>query len=95
MTTNRNFTRDPDAELDYGVDWSDWLQDGETISSSEWAVDSGEGLTLDNAAHDDTMTTIWTLPGATVGVTYHLRNRIVTSEGRTDDRTLLIRIVEQ
>ena len=34
------FTKDPDAVLDYSVDWSLWLA-GDTISSSEWLLDDG------------------------------------------------------
>jgi len=35
------FLKDPDAVLDYGFDWSDWLADGETISTSTWTVETG------------------------------------------------------
>ena len=34
------FTKDPDAVLDYSVDWSLWLA-GDQISSSEWILEPG------------------------------------------------------
>ena len=34
------FTKDPDAVLDYSVDWSLWLA-GDEISSSEWLLEEG------------------------------------------------------
>ena len=34
------FTKDPDAVLDYSVDWSLWLA-GDEISTSEWLLEEG------------------------------------------------------
>ena len=33
--------KDPDAVLDYGFDWSAWLEAGDTIVTSEWIVPEG------------------------------------------------------
>ena len=90
--------KDPDAELDYGFDWSEWLQNvpegesADTIESSTWAV-TGEdsSLTVGATGNDDTTTTVW-LSGGTVGLTYVVRNRIVTADGRTDDRSFRMAI---
>jgi hypothetical protein len=84
--------KDPDAVLDYGWDWSDWLTDSETISASEWIVDAG--LTEQSNTHDDTTATVWLVGGA-VGATYGATNRITTTAGRTDDRTISIFIQER
>lgn len=86
------FTKDPNAELDYGFDWSDWLADGETISSSSWEVDSG--ITVVSSSASTTRTVVW-LSGGTVGETYKATNSIVTSVGRKDDRTLYVYIEER
>ena len=32
--------KDPDAEKDYAIDWSERLLAGETITDSAWAVES-------------------------------------------------------
>ena len=82
-----SFIKDPDAILDYGFDWSNWLASGEEISSSEWEVPSG--ITKDNDVSSTTATTIW-LSGGTVGEEYTITNRIVTTGGRTEDRSLKI-----
>lgn len=84
MTT---YPKDPQAVLDYGWDWSEWLPDGDTITASTWTVPTG--ITKDSDSHDDTTTTIW-LRGCTVGTEYELVNHIVTADGREDDRTLRI-----
>lgn len=81
------FTKDPDAVLDYRVDWSRWLADGDIIMDSEFIAP--DGITLDADAHDTTSATCW-LSGGTAGQFYNVVNRITTASGRTDDRTLRI-----
>lgn len=88
MTT---FLKDPDAVLDYQLDWSDWL-DSDTISTSEWIVPAG--ITNDSDTETTTTTTIW-LSGGTAGTIYSLVNRIVTAGGRTQDQTIKIKCRER
>jgi len=79
---------DPDDVKDYGVNWATHL-DGDTISTSSWAVESGTA-TIDSSGNTSTATTVW-LSGATpVGSTLQVRNRITTAGGRTLDWTLHI-----
>lgn len=91
MSTIQSFRKDPASVLDYGIDWSDWLDSGETISTSTWTVPVG--ITKDSESNGDTSTLVW-LSGGTAGTTYELANKIVTSDGRTVERTIEI-IVEQ
>lgn len=84
-----SFTKDPDAVLDYTVDWSDWLSDGETIATSEWL--DVEGIVKDFDTNTDTTATVW-LSGGTSPEVYVLTNRITTSDGRGDDRSIRIRV---
>lgn len=86
------FTKDPDATLDYGFDWSDWLADGEVISDSDWTVT--EGITEDSATLTTTQTMIW-LSGGTEGTRYTITNTITTSAGRIDDRSFFVDIRER
>ena len=93
------YVKDPDATLDYGFDWnrsatsaaagSGYLAAAETITTSTWVVASG--LTQSNASNTPTTTTIW-LSGGTDGTDYLVTNRIVTSAGRTDDRSFTVRV---
>lgn len=83
--------KDPDAVLDYGLDWTAWL-DGDTISTSTWTVP--EGITKDSDTKDTTTTTIW-LSGGTDGSSYELTNHIVTAAGREDDRSITITMRER
>lgn len=89
MSSN-TFHKDPEAVLDYVVDWEDWL-DGDTISTSTWTVPTG--ITKDSDSNSTTTTTIW-LSGGTVATRYALVNHIVTAAGREDDRTICV-VVKQ
>ena len=86
--------KDPDAKLNYGFDWGDWLG-SDTIQQSNWEVVEGT-ITTSSEAVDSTnrKTEIW-LEGGTKGATVQIRNRITTVGGLKDDRTLEIRIMER
>ena len=83
----KNFPKDPDAVLDYVFDWSDWLADGETISSKVITVPTG--MTLESDAESGALVTVW-LSGGTAGTNYIVACKIVTSLARTDERSIRI-----
>ena len=85
------FLKDPDAVLDYSIDWSDWLGD-DTIASSSWAASTG--ITVDSDTNTTTAAIVW-LSGGTAGENYTATNSIVTAAGREDDRTITIVGVEK
>jgi hypothetical protein len=91
MSDSPNFPKDPNAVLDYKIDWTTWLA-GDTISSSTWIVPSG--ITKTTESNTTTTTTIW-LSGGTADTEYEVVNRIVTAGGRTDDRTLHIFVADR
>lgn len=83
------FIKDPDAVLDYTCNWAAWLQDDETIEDSEWLA--SDGITVDTTSISGGAAVVW-LSGGDDGSTYKVTNRITTSAGRIDDRTLTIRV---
>ncbi len=87
------FTKDPDAILDYSVDWSAWLG-GDEISSSEWLLEQGALIEKVTDAFTSTKATVW-LRGGQGGTTYLVTNRIVTAGGRTDDRTISVKVEDR
>lgn len=96
MATSAEMKKDPDAELDYGVDWGPWLQEGESISTSQWIADEGITIMSDPASSvDGGITIVWLSGGTERLLPYTVTNRITTSEGRGDDRSLTIRVVER
>lgn len=89
MTRLQTFIKDPSAVLDYGFDWSNCLESGETISDSIWTVPAG--ITEDSDEIGSTSTKIW-LSGGTAGTSYTIANKITTTEGRTDERSFQINV---
>ena len=99
------FIKDHDAVLDYKFDWagltngaegapSDWLESGETISS--YTITPATGITVDSDSRTDgnTSVTVW-LSGGTDGADYTVACEIITSAGRTDERTITVSVLER
>lgn len=84
--------KDPDAVLDYTLDWVDWLSDvSDTISSATVTVN---GITKDSQTNDTTKVTAW-LSGGSVGQMPSATYRIVTAGGRTDERSIYFNIKQR
>jgi len=109
--TLQNPLKDPSAILDWAFDWkplthgvsgatSDWLATGETIVvDSETGeklitITADTGITVDSWTEDDGKVTVW-LSGGTAGINYKVACKITTSAGRTDERTIWIKVVER
>jgi len=90
--TLQNPLKDPSAVLDYAFDWSGWLASGETIDTHTITVDTG--LTKDSSTEDAGKVTVW-LSGGTAGVNYKVACKITTSAGRTDERTIWIKVTDR
>jgi hypothetical protein len=93
--SNNRFTKDPDAVVDFGIPWAEWLGT-DTISaapnSCTWLVPTG----ITSVLQTNTTTAAWIwLSGGTVGTEYALCNRIVTAGGRTQDQTIYVIIEER
>ena len=89
------FNKDPSAKLDYSFDWREWLI-SDTIDHFHLMTDA----TLDStfAMADDPaptqnfgIVTFW-LVGGSDGEEYKVTCRVTTVGGRTDDRTMKIKI---
>ncbi len=81
--------KDPDSRLDFSVDWSVWLQPEETIVASVWLP--ADGITMSDPSVVGGRTIVW-LSGGTAGSWYAITNRITTSAGRIDDRTIRVMV---
>lgn len=77
--------KDPSANLDYAIDWSEWLVGTDTIATSVWSVPIA--LTTSFPSHGTATTIIW-LSGGTAGEVYDVHNTITSAAGRIDERTI-------
>lgn len=85
------FEKDPSEKLDYGINYSKWL-DTDTIASSVWQVPNA--LTSSNDSNTATVATIW-LSGGVLYNTYDVVNTVTTAAGRIVSRTIKIAIVHR
>jgi hypothetical protein len=90
-TKTNPYIKDPNAVLDYVVNWATFLG-ADTISSDSWIVPVG--ITSASESNTTTTSTIW-LSGGTIGQKYALTNRIVSAGGRTEDRTIYVKVKEK
>lgn len=87
------FKKDPSAILDYTFDWTEYLAPiVDTIASVDFVTSAG--LTKTSQSNTGTTATAF-VSGGVVGATEKLTCRIVTTGGRTDERTIDLKILER
>jgi hypothetical protein len=86
--------KDPAAVLDYVIDWGvDYLDDNDILMESTWGVDPDEpnGVGIVGSSLGDRLSTVQA-SGGIAGRIYRLSNRVVTQSGRTDERSIVLRV---
>lgn len=87
--------KDPNEVLDYQLDWADEdsprLEDGETLVSSDFSVVEGTVVIDSESFAPSGLATVW-LSGGAAGEKCVILNRVTTSEGRTYDQSVNLRI---
>lgn len=86
------YTKDPDATLDYVINWGTWLTTGETITT--YTVTTDPGITLASTSRAGALITMW-LTGGTNRAAYTITCHITTSTGRQDDRSITINVANR
>lgn len=85
--------KDPEATLDYSVDWgADYLSD-DVLADSSWTVSPDEpgGVTIVSGRFDLLIATVQA-EGGIAGRLYRLTNHVVTAAGRSDSRSIMLRV---
>ena len=90
--TIQKYFKDPQAVLDYLIDWTPWLN-GDTIIDSSFSVNS-TNLIIDSSSFTTSSATVW-LSGGIIGETYIVTNHITTFAGREDDHSFRIIIKDK
>jgi hypothetical protein len=86
------FLHGPDDTIIYDFDYSDWLNQDETITDSTWTPDPG--ITVESDSSTETTTAAKVSVSVTSGI-HRAVNRITTSLGEQISRTLTLIIEEQ
>jgi hypothetical protein len=85
--------KDPDAVLDYEVDWSADYLGTDVLSASEWSVSPAEptGLAVLEQLFDGGLATV-KASGGVAGHVYRLTNQVELESGLRDSRSVVIRV---
>lgn len=86
--------KDPEAALDYAIDWgAEYLGEGDLIADSSWSVtpDQPGGVLVVGSSFDERTSTV-NVTGGQAGQMYRLANRVTTDTGRTDERSIVLRV---
>jgi hypothetical protein len=85
--------KDPDAILDYSIDWGAEYLGGDLLATSEWSVtpDEPAGVSVVGSDFDATTSTV-KAAGGNVGRLYTVTNHIVMASGRVDNRSIVLRV---
>lgn len=87
------YKKDPAAVLDYSFDWSAYLTPlADTITSVTWVLTAG--ITKVSQSFSANSATAF-VSGGVLGETETLTCRITTAGGRTDDRSIFLKIVDK
>lgn len=85
--------KDPDATLDYTVDWSDWLAPlADVIVSVQWVPSAG--IVVESFSNSSATATVF-VSGGVVDADEFVTCHITTAGGRTDDRTIYFSMTQR
>lgn len=85
--------KDPDAILDYAIDWGAEYLNNDVIDQSSWTVEPVEaGGASVVASQFDFRTATVQAGGGIAGHLYRLTNRVVLASGREDRRSIVLRV---
>lgn len=85
--------KDPDAVLDYSVDWGAEYLGDDLLAESQWSVvpDEPGGVSIAGSDFDATTSTV-KAAGGLPGRIYRLVNHVVAASGRIDRRSIVLRV---
>lgn len=85
--------KDPEALLDYSVDWGADYLTGDVLTESGWAVSPAEVVVVSIvSSRFDLLVSTVQVAGGVPGRIYRLTNHVITAEGREDSRSIMLRV---
>lgn len=85
--------KDPEAALDYSIDWGSEYLGADGLAASGWSVDPDEapGLNIVSSSFGPLIATV-EASGGVPGRLYRLTNQVTTAGGREDRRSIMVRV---
>jgi hypothetical protein len=102
--TSLFFVKDTNSNIQYGLDWTDYLKASDSISSASVTISTVSGDSAPLALPTDAATDVLVSGGNTVYVrleggsvqnVYTVKVTIVTTQGDTDSRSFRIKVQEK
>jgi len=95
LNNGLQISKDPAAQLTYTLDWSEWLESGDTIGTVDWSVAARRNdptpITIVTSGKDGTnVKTYVELAGGQSDKTYIVSAEITTADGLTDKRSFRV-----
>lgn len=110
MSTNRTgfittsqgveIEKDANAQLTYYIDWSSWLEGGDTIATATYTVGARRNdptpiVIVDSGVVSGSVRTYCELSGGQTDKTYIVHCQIDTANGLTDRRNFRVRVTDR
>jgi hypothetical protein len=92
--TGTYILKDPEANLQYGVDWKDWLETSDQVSTSTWRLETtgtSVDLLVEGVAVLDNVS-LASISAGTIGEIYTVANIIETQQGYKDTRRFRVKV---
>lgn len=95
LNNGLQISKDPAAQLTYTLDWSEWLESGDTISTVDWTVAARRNdptpITIVTSGKDGSnIKTYVELAGGQADKTYIVSAEVSTNDGLTDARSFRV-----
>lgn len=95
LNNGLQISKDPAAQLTYTLDWSEWLESGDTISTVDWTVAARRNdptpITIVTSGKDGSnIKTYVELSGGQADKTYIVSAEVTTNDGLTDKRSFRV-----
>jgi len=92
--------KDVEARLTYTFDWSEWLEDSDTIDTVEYTAAARRNdptpLTIESSGITDSNTDTYVeLSGGQVDKTYIVTAKVTTADGLIDRRNFRVKVVNR
>ena len=88
--------KDPQAVLDYAIDWSAEYLGEDLLAASQWTVEPDEpgGVAVEGSNFDTGVATV-KASGGLPGRLYKLINQVTMASGRIDQRSIVLRVEQR
>lgn len=91
--------KDPEAQLVYSIDWTQWLQTGQTITAVTYSensrVNDTAPLVIESEGISSGTLTYVELSGGAVGKVYTVTAEITTDDGAVDRRNFRVKVLNR